>query len=37
MPLFLFLTTSRSGRADPSEAMPVILTTHEERNVWMAP
>ena len=35
-PLFFFLRhRQRSGRADLSEAMPVILTTHEERDVWM--
>jgi hypothetical protein len=25
----------RGGRADPPKAMPVILTTDEERDVWM--
>jgi hypothetical protein len=25
----------RGGRADPSETMPVILTTDDERDVWM--
>jgi hypothetical protein len=27
--------TERSGRADHPKAMPVILTTDEERDVWM--
>jgi hypothetical protein len=27
----------RNRRADPPKAMPVILTTDEERNVWMRP
>ena len=36
-PFYGFLTTSPNAVVEPipPKAMPVILTTHEERDVWM--